>query len=83
MTPDRLARDSGVSPKRDLNSASSIAAKASTAGFTSSARGVNAGSVEARENLTFQGHTSWEVCRQNHFEIPLATGWRTLKKPDG
>ena len=33
----------------------------------------------ARENLAFQGQTSWEVCRQNHFELPLATGAKTLR----
>ncbi len=31
-------------------------------------------------NLMLYGQTSWEDCRYNHFEIPLGTGNRTLKK---
>jgi hypothetical protein len=32
------------------------------------------------ENLTFHGHTSWDVWRYTHTAIPLATGARTLSK---
>jgi len=42
------------------------------------ARGANAGSLSARENRTFHGHTLWEVWRLDHFEIQLETGARTL-----
>jgi len=41
------------------------------------AKGESSGN--ARVNLTFQGHTSWAVCRYTHFEIPLGTGIRTLR----
>ena len=26
------------------------------------------------ENFTLQGHTLWEMCRYNHFQIKLFTG---------
>jgi hypothetical protein len=32
------------------------------------------------ENLAFHGHTSWDVWRYTHFEIPLGTGSRTLRE---
>lgn len=34
------------------------------------------------ENLMFHGHTAWQMCRNNHFAIPLATGAR-LEQVDG
>ena len=46
------------------------------------ARGVNAGSLSSRANLTFHGHTDWETCRQTRFVILLGTGARTLRKPN-
>lgn len=71
--PRSLARRNGVSPNRDLNAASSIAANAVISGVTRSPRGVNASSVASRENFAFHGHTSWEVWRSNHFAIALTT----------
>jgi hypothetical protein len=44
------------------------------------ARGANAGTFNSRANRTFHGHTSWEMCRQNRFELPIATGGRSLRK---
>ena len=40
-------------------------------------------SVASRENFTFHGHTSWDVCRYTHFEIPLSTGRLTLRESRG
>ena len=37
-------------------------------------------SANACENFTFHGHTSWEMCRYNRFEILLMTGSRTLHR---
>ena len=34
-------------------------------------------------NFTFHGHTRWEICRYNRFEIPLLTGRSTLGKSMG
>ncbi len=30
--------------------------------------------TKACENFTFHGHTLWEMCRYDRFEIPLTTG---------
>jgi hypothetical protein len=35
-------------------------------------------SVNACENFTFHGHTSWEMCRYNRFVIELDTGRRSV-----
>ena len=35
-------------------------------------------SASACENVTFHGHTLWEMCRFNRFEIALTTGNRTV-----
>jgi len=43
----------------------------------------NAGSVDGFENVWFQGHTSWEMCRLTYFVISLSTGRLTLKKTKG
>jgi hypothetical protein len=37
-------------------------------------------SASACENFWFHGHTSWEMCRYNRFEIPLSTGRLTRRK---
>lgn len=50
---------------------------------TSAALGANDGSVSSRANLMFHGHTSWEMYRYTHFEIPLVTGARTLRRTTG
>ena len=34
----------------------------------------------ACENYTFHGHTLWEICPHNRFEIPLLTGRSTIGK---
>ena len=38
-------------------------------------------SDNACENFTFHGHTLWEMCRYNRFELTLETGTRTLRMP--
>lgn len=38
----------------------------------STSRGRNSATFSASANFTFQGHTSWEECRDNRFEIRLA-----------
>ena len=40
------------------------------------ANGDDSGSAD--ENFTFHGHTSWEMCRYNRFEVALGTGLRSL-----
>ena len=40
-------------------------------------------SANACENFPFHGHTLWEMCRYNRFEIPLLTGGLTLGKSTG
>ena len=42
-------------------------------------RTANAGSLSSGVNYTFHGHTSWEMYRQNRFEIALRTGARSLR----
>jgi hypothetical protein len=44
---------------------------------------VNSGTRFSRAKRTFHGHTSWEMYRQNRFEIPLSTGGRTLRARRG
>ncbi|QJR37884.1 tetratricopeptide repeat protein [Gemmatimonas groenlandica] len=45
---------------------------------SSPVRGAKAGSVRGCANVTFHGHTSWEVCRYNRFSIPLRTSARSV-----
>lgn len=85
FSPASFARFIGDLLNAARNASSSIAkisvesVRASFPVITS--RASNAGSVASLENFTFQGHTSWDVCRYTHFEIALATGRQTLSRP--
>ncbi len=57
---------------RRFHSASSIAAHSSSVTSAISARGANAGSVAARANFTFHGHTSCQVCRDTRIVVALS-----------
>ena len=65
-----------------LNSSCVIASKSRArihASFpASTARGANSGTFNACANFTFQGHTSWQECRDARFAIALGTEVRTL-----
>ena len=37
-------------------------------------------SASACENFTFHGHTLWEMCRYNRFEISLDVGALTVRQ---
>ena len=83
-SPRRLARFIGEPLNAALNSACDMASssrasvRASLTPITS--RGANGDSLgSSAENRTFQGHTSWEEWRYNHFRIPLGTGCRTVR----
>jgi hypothetical protein len=45
----------------------------------SAGRGAKSGVDNSCANLRLYGHTSWEVYRQNRFEIRLGTGAKTLR----
>ncbi len=82
--PASFARFFGE-PLNAARNASSLMASVSRASVAASlpaiaARGWKLGSFTSRANFTFQGHTSWEMCRYNRIEIPLAAGGRTLAK---
>ncbi|MEO8619722.1 MAG: hypothetical protein ABI625_01580 [bacterium] len=63
----------------DIVSSSRASVRASRP--TSASRSANGESLgNACANLTFHGHTSWQICRLTHFEIPLVTGTRTLAR---
>ena len=36
-------------------------------------------SASACEDFTLHGHTLWEMCRYNRFDIPLDVGARTVR----
>ena len=69
--PSHLARRNAVPCVRRFHSASSIAAQSASVVSAISARGANAGSVTARANFTFHGHTSWEICRDTRILMRL------------
>ncbi len=84
LSPRNFARFIGESLKATRNSSDvitrSACAKARASLPASSARDANSGRWFGRANFTFHGHTSWEVWRHTHFEIPLASGVGTLAK---
>jgi len=84
FNPRSFARFIGDFLNTTLNCSSSIATTSLAnvrASFPATiSRGANATSVASLENFTFHGHTSWEMYRQNHFEIPLSTGSRSLSR---
>ncbi len=41
------------------------------------------GSAASWANFRLNGHTSWEICRLTRFQVPLATGSRTLRGAAG
>ena len=50
----------------------------------SASRGLKGGSSgSSLENLTFQGHTSWEEWQYDHLAVPLAARRRTVGVPTG
>lgn len=88
LSPRRFARFIGDPLNVALNcssvmtSSSSASARASFPAIAAlGAKGESVGSDRA--NFTFHGHTSWEACRYTHFEIPLVTGARTLRRTTG
>jgi hypothetical protein len=73
---DRL--NAAVNSSCDIVRISCASVLASLPAITS--RGANACPFSSCANLMLYGQTSWENCRYTHFEIPLATGRRTLRK---
>lgn len=59
------------------------AAPAASRASSGSARGANTGTRFSRANFTFHGHTSWEACRNNRFEIPLSNRREPPSKTTG
>jgi hypothetical protein len=83
-SPRSFARFIGLPLNAALNSACVIASRSRASVRASlparNSRGANSSTVFSLAYRTFHGHTSWEMCRHNHFEIPLGTGSRPLAK---
>ncbi len=83
-SPNNFARFIGDFRNAALNACWS-SARMSVASVTASFPAMNSrarngeSSAKSCENFTFHGQQVWEVCRYNRFEIPLATGRRTLR----
>ena len=79
FSPRSFARVIGEPLNAALNSACDIASSSResvTASFPAmNSRAANGDpSANSCENFTFHGHTLWEMCRYNRFEVSLSTG---------
>ena len=82
FSPTRFARFIGEPLNADENSAcdmdSRCVARDRASCPSRAGLAANAASESSCENLRLYGHTSWEMCRYNRFEISLTTGRGTL-----
>ena len=81
--PRRFVRLIGERRENSTQSAVDIPIQSINDGVANSGRPASAGSRSSAANDTFHGHTSWDVCRHTHFQIPLKSGRLTTRNSKG
>jgi hypothetical protein len=75
--PRRLVRLIGDPAENSRHASTDMVIQSSGDDSVNCGLEANEPDVAGTENLRFHGHTSWEMCRYDRFEIPLRTGRST------